>query len=64
VARALVDKPNAVKVDEVQDGNTTVYELEVDEEDIGSYGQGRVVRGLRPRQSRRIRSIRVDLDVV
>ena len=27
VARALVDKADAVKVDEVQDGNTTVYEL-------------------------------------
>ena len=49
VARALVDKPDAVKVDEVPDGNTTVYELEVDEEDIGKVigRQGRVVRGLR-----------------
>ncbi len=50
VARALVDKPDAVKVDEVQDGNTTVYELEVHEEDIGKVigRQGRVVRGWPP----------------
>src|SRR2546428_11935652 len=49
VARALVDKPEAVKVDEGPGGNTTVYELEVDEEDNGQGigRQGRVVRGLR-----------------
>jgi uncharacterized protein len=68
VARALVDKADAVKVDEVQDGNTTVYELEVDEEDIGKVigRQGRVVRGLRAlvKAAATRKGIRVDLDVV
>jgi uncharacterized protein len=68
VARALVDKPNAVKVDDVQDGNTTVYELEVDEEDIGKVigRQGRVVRGLRAlvKAAATRKGVRVDLDVV
>jgi len=68
VAKALVDKPAAVKVDEVQDGNTTVYELEVDEEDIGKVigRQGRVVRGLRAlvKAAATRKGIRVDLDVV
>ena len=68
VAKALVDKPSAVKVDEVQDGNTTVYELEVDEEDIGKVigRQGRVVRGLRAliKAAATRKGTRVDLDVV
>src|SRR2546423_3901717 len=68
VARALVDKPDGVKVDEVQDGNTTVYELEVDEEDIGKVigRQGRVVRGLRAlvKAAATRKGTRVDLDVV
>ena len=68
VARALVDKPDAVKVDEVPDGNTTVYELEVDEEDIGKVigRQGRVVRGLRAlvKAAATRKGTRVDLDVV
>jgi predicted RNA-binding protein YlqC (UPF0109 family) len=68
VAKALVDKPDAVKVDAVQDGNTTVYELEVDEEDIGKVigRQGRVVRGLRAlvKAAATRKGTRVDLDVV
>src|SRR5437588_11047104 len=68
VARALVDKADAVKVDEVQDGNTTVYELEGDEEDIGKVigRQGRVVRGLRAlvKAAATRKGTRVDLDVV
>src|ERR1700694_788678 len=68
VARALVDKPDAVKVDEVPDGNTTVYELEVDEEDIGKVigREGRVVRGLRAlvKAAATRKGTRVDLDVV
>jgi uncharacterized protein len=68
VAKALVDNPSAVKVDEVQDGNTTVYELEVDEEDIGKVigRQGRVVRGLRAlvKAAATRKGTRVDLDVV
>ena len=68
VAKALVDKADAVKVDEVQDGTTTVYELEVDEEDIGKVigRQGRVVRGLRAlvKAAATRKGTRVDLDVV
>jgi predicted RNA-binding protein YlqC (UPF0109 family) len=68
VTRALVDKPAAVKVVEVQDGNTTVYELEVDEEDIGKVigRQGRVVRGIRAlvKAAATRTGVRVDLDVV
>jgi predicted RNA-binding protein YlqC (UPF0109 family) len=68
VAKALVDKADAVKVEEVQDGNTTVYELEVDEEDIGKVigRQGRVVRGLRAlvKAAATRKGTRVDLDVV
>ena len=68
VAKALVDNPDAVKVDEVQDGNTTVYELEVDEQDVGKVigRQGRVVRGLRAlvKAAATRKGTRVDLDVV
>jgi uncharacterized protein len=68
VAKALVDKADAVKVGEIQDGNTTVYELEVDEEDIGKVigRQGRVVRGLRAlvKAAATRKGIRVDLDVI
>ena len=68
VAKALVDNADKVKVDEVQDGNTTVYELEVDEDDIGKVigRQGRVVRGLRAlvKAAATRKGTRVDLDVV
>jgi predicted RNA-binding protein YlqC (UPF0109 family) len=68
VAKALVDKPADVKVDAVQDGNTTVYELEVGEEDVGKVigRQGRVVRGLRAlvKAAATRKGVRVDLDVV
>ena len=68
VAKALVDNPDAVKVAEVQDGNTTVYELEVGEDDVGKIigRQGRVVRGLRAlvKAGATRKGIRVDLDVV
>src|ERR1700712_501123 len=68
VAKALVDKPEAVKVDEVPDGNTTVYELEVDEEDTGKVigRQGRVVLALRAlvKAAATRKGTRVDLDVV
>jgi hypothetical protein len=68
VAKALVDHPEGVKVEEVQDGNTTVYELEVAEDDIGKVigRQGRVVRGLRAlvKAAATRKGTRVDLDVV
>ncbi len=68
VAKALVDKPDDVKVATVQDGNTTVYELEVAEDDVGKVigRQGRVVRGLRAlvKAAATRTGERVDLDVV
>lgn len=68
IAKALVDKPEAVKVEEVQDGNTTIYELEVNEDDIGKVigRQGRVVRGIRAlvKAAATRKGVRVDLDVV
>ena len=68
VAKALVDKPDAVKVAEVLDGHVTVYELEVDEADVGKVigRQGRVVRGLRAlvKAAATRKGTRVDLDVV
>lgn len=68
VAKALVDKPDAVAVSEVADGNTTIFELEVDEHDVGKVigRQGRVVRGIRAlvKAAATRKGIRVDLDVV
>lgn len=68
VARALADKPDEVKVTEVPDGNATIYELEVADEDVGKMigRQGRVVRGLRAlvKAAATRKGVRVDLDVV
>ena len=49
VARALVDVPDAVEVAEVEDGDETVLELRVDDDDVGKVigKQGRTVRALR-----------------
>ena len=49
MAKALVDKPDTVKVDEVPEGDATVLELHVDPEDVGKIigKQGRTVRALR-----------------
>ena len=49
VAKALVDKPEAVEVSEVAGEQTTVVELRVAKEDLGKVigKQGRTARALR-----------------
>lgn len=49
VARSLVDEPDEVRVDEVMDGDITVYELMVAEDDLGKVigRQGRTARAMR-----------------
>lgn len=49
IARALVDKPEAVEVTEVEGEQTTVIELKVAKEDLGKVigKQGRTARALR-----------------
>jgi uncharacterized protein len=49
MAKALVDKPEDVRVEEKEDEGVTVLELHVDPEDVGKIigKQGRTVRNLR-----------------
>ena len=49
LVKALVDKPEAVSVEEVSDGQTVTYEVTVDSEDLGKIigKQGRVANALR-----------------
>ena len=49
IARSLVDNPDAVEVNEVQQEDTTVYELRVAKEDLGKVigKQGRTARAVR-----------------
>lgn len=49
LVKALVDKPDAVSVEEVSDGQTITYEVKVDSEDLGKIigKQGRVANALR-----------------
>jgi predicted RNA-binding protein YlqC (UPF0109 family) len=49
IARTLVDKPDEVEVEEVQEGDTQVLELTVAREDLGKVigKQGRTARALR-----------------
>lgn len=49
IAKALVDKPDAVEVTEVEGEQTTVIELKVAKEDLGKVigKQGRMARALR-----------------
>lgn len=49
MAKALVDRPDEVKVRETEEGEATVLELQVDPEDVGKIigKQGRTVRALR-----------------
>ena len=49
IAKALVDKPDAVEVSEVEGEQTTVIELRVAKEDLGKVigKQGRTARALR-----------------
>ena len=49
LARALVDDPDAVEVQEVEQEGTTVLQLRVAKEDVGKVigRQGRIARALR-----------------
>ena len=51
IARGLVDRPDEVVVDEIDDEDATVYELKVAPEDLGK------VIGKRGRTARAIRTI-------
>ena len=49
VARAIVDNPDAVKVEEEQDGDRIVFHLYVADEDMGKVigRQGRIANAMR-----------------
>ncbi len=49
MARALVDKPESVSVAEVEGEKTTVFELRVDQNDLGKVigKQGKTARAMR-----------------
>jgi len=49
MARGIVDDPDAVEVDEIPEGNTTVYELAVGPDDLGKVigKKGRTASALR-----------------
>lgn len=49
MARGIVDDPDAVEVDEIPEGNTTVYELAVGPDDLGKVigKRGRTASALR-----------------
>jgi hypothetical protein len=49
LAKALVEKPDAVEVAEYQDGDETVFELKVAQDDLGKVigKQGKTARALR-----------------
>jgi predicted RNA-binding protein YlqC (UPF0109 family) len=49
IAKRLADKPDAVSIDEEQEGNTTFLNLVVDESDKGKVigKQGKVIKAIR-----------------
>lgn len=49
VVRLIVDEPDAVEIEEVEEGRTTVFELQVASEDLGKVigRQGRTARAFR-----------------
>ncbi len=49
IAKALVDKPEAVMVNERQDGDNIILELSVDSNDMGKVigKQGRIAKAIR-----------------
>ena len=68
LARALVDEPDGVKVEEVVTGRTHVYELQVAEGDVGKVigRQGKVIRAIRTlaKAGAARQGLRVDIDVL
>jgi uncharacterized protein len=49
LARALVDKPDAVRIDVIEGEGPTIFQLQVDPEDVGKVigRQGRIAKALR-----------------
>lgn len=49
IAKGLVDNPSQVKVNQIEGGKTTIYELTVAPEDLGKIigRQGRTARAMR-----------------
>ena len=49
LVESMVENPREVRIDSYQDGETTVFELDVSEEDLGKVigRQGRTARALR-----------------
>ena len=68
LAKSLVSNPDAVKVEEVDAGRMTVYEVTVAEEDVGKIigRQGKVIRSIRSvvKAAATRTGTRVDVDVV
>ena len=68
VARGLVEHPDEVRVTEIEQGNLTIYELEVAPDDMGKVigRQGRMVNALRSlvKAAAVRRGIRVNVEVV
>lgn len=68
LTRSLVSNPDAVKVDEVDAGRMTVFEVTVAEEDVGKIigRQGKVIRSIRSvvKAAATRTGARVDVDIV
>lgn len=49
IVRLIVDEPEAVEIDEIEEGRGTVFELQVAEDDLGKVigRQGRTARAFR-----------------
>jgi predicted RNA-binding protein YlqC (UPF0109 family) len=49
IARALVDNPDAVSVEEIENNNEIILKLRVDQEDMGKVigKQGRIAKSIR-----------------
>lgn len=49
IARSLVDNPDSVQVTEIETGQMTIYEVQVEQEEMGKLigRQGRIVKAIR-----------------
>ena len=67
LARALVDEPDAVEVEEEEDGDRIIYHLYVADDDMGKVigKQGRIANAMRTllKIAATRRGIRVSLDI-
>src|SRR3972149_6406233 len=62
LARSLVDQPDAVKVEEEDDGDRIIFHLYVADEDMGKVigEQGRIANAMRGLLTRAVRGVRGD----